>query len=252
MHRRWWWHEVIGPTLGCWTCLAIFIAASFLFARLLGVGSSSVQAIPTATLIPIPTSTPIQEGVEIIAVGARCRDGWRSTATGRGACSHHGGVREWLYATVKKKPTSVPDQPSYPAPQVAPAPVAPAAVFLPTATLTPPLSAAEQAIAVVVSRQPLQLREDIRARAMAQPVGNGSGEWVVTVGCFQPSDAHWRVLGTEVYPDQIASECERALLDRVATPTVTPTADLVATIGAYAESRNATADAQRQRANATM
>jgi outer membrane protein assembly factor BamD (BamD/ComL family) len=30
-------------------------------------------------------------------VGAICNDGTRSYATGRGACSHHGGVREWLY-----------------------------------------------------------------------------------------------------------------------------------------------------------
>jgi hypothetical protein len=30
-------------------------------------------------------------------IGARCRDGWRSHATG-GACSWHGGVAEWLYA----------------------------------------------------------------------------------------------------------------------------------------------------------
>lgn len=29
--------------------------------------------------------------------GAICRDGWRSYATGRGACSHHGGVSYWLY-----------------------------------------------------------------------------------------------------------------------------------------------------------
>ena len=29
--------------------------------------------------------------------GAICRDGWRSSATGRGACSHHGGVGYWLY-----------------------------------------------------------------------------------------------------------------------------------------------------------
>jgi hypothetical protein len=31
-------------------------------------------------------------------IGARCRDGWRSDATGSGACSWHGGVQEWLYA----------------------------------------------------------------------------------------------------------------------------------------------------------
>ena len=29
--------------------------------------------------------------------GAICRDGTRSYSTGRGTCSHHGGVSEWLY-----------------------------------------------------------------------------------------------------------------------------------------------------------
>ena len=29
--------------------------------------------------------------------GAICQDGWQSRATGRGACSHHRGVRYWLY-----------------------------------------------------------------------------------------------------------------------------------------------------------
>jgi len=29
-------------------------------------------------------------------VGAICYDGWRSSATGNGACSHHGGVRDWI------------------------------------------------------------------------------------------------------------------------------------------------------------
>ena len=32
-----------------------------------------------------------------IRVGAICNDGTYSTATGRGACSYHGGVREWIY-----------------------------------------------------------------------------------------------------------------------------------------------------------
>jgi hypothetical protein len=35
-------------------------------------------------------------------IGAECFDGTFSKATGRGACSHHGGVREWIYA---KEPT---------------------------------------------------------------------------------------------------------------------------------------------------
>ena len=29
--------------------------------------------------------------------GAICNDGWKSSATGSGACSHHGGVKYWLY-----------------------------------------------------------------------------------------------------------------------------------------------------------
>jgi len=29
--------------------------------------------------------------------GAICNDGWKSSATGRGACSHHGGVDYWTY-----------------------------------------------------------------------------------------------------------------------------------------------------------
>lgn len=30
-------------------------------------------------------------------VGAVCEDGWHSSATGSGACSHHGGVDHWVY-----------------------------------------------------------------------------------------------------------------------------------------------------------
>ena len=44
---------------------------------------------------PKPAPQPIQQ--QRYRVGAICRDGWQSHATGRGACSHHGGVSEWLY-----------------------------------------------------------------------------------------------------------------------------------------------------------
>jgi hypothetical protein len=37
---------------------------------------------------------PVSSGVR---VGAICNDGTTSTATGSGACSHHGGVKEWIY-----------------------------------------------------------------------------------------------------------------------------------------------------------
>ena len=39
--------------------------------------------------------------------GARCRDGSYSSATGRGACSHHGGVSSWIYA--KRKVVEIKD-----------------------------------------------------------------------------------------------------------------------------------------------
>lgn len=56
-------------------------------------------ALPKPTAKPKPTAqpqaiAPITSGVR---VGAVCRDGTRSSATGRGACSHHGGVARWLY-----------------------------------------------------------------------------------------------------------------------------------------------------------
>jgi len=31
-----------------------------------------------------------------VRTGAKCRDGSNSSATGRGACSHHGGVSYWI------------------------------------------------------------------------------------------------------------------------------------------------------------
>lgn len=34
--------------------------------------------------------------VYYVRTGAMCKDGTRSSATGRGACSHHGGVSYWL------------------------------------------------------------------------------------------------------------------------------------------------------------
>lgn len=36
-------------------------------------------------------------------VGARCKDGMISSAIGRGACSHHGGVAYWIYETYYRK-----------------------------------------------------------------------------------------------------------------------------------------------------
>lgn len=40
-------------------------------------------------------------------IGAICRDGWRSYATGRGACSWHGGVDYWLVTRETKQVSEV-------------------------------------------------------------------------------------------------------------------------------------------------
>ncbi|MCM4150028.1 DUF3761 domain-containing protein [Arenibacter sp. N53] len=45
----------------------------------------------------IETSTKTKTNTTKIRIGAVCNDGTTSRATGRGACSHHGGVSYWLY-----------------------------------------------------------------------------------------------------------------------------------------------------------
>jgi hypothetical protein len=54
-------------------------------------------ALPTPAATPKPIAQPIAPATGGGRVGAICRDGSRSNATGRGACSHHGGVAQWLY-----------------------------------------------------------------------------------------------------------------------------------------------------------
>ena len=55
---------------------------------------------PTKALAPVPTSAPVANPTTPssgIRTGAVCKDGTTSTATGSGACSHHGGVAYWTY-----------------------------------------------------------------------------------------------------------------------------------------------------------
>jgi len=52
----------------------------------------ATDTVTHSSLVQSPTPTPPRR------IGAICRDGWRSSATGSGACSHHGGVDHWLYS----------------------------------------------------------------------------------------------------------------------------------------------------------
>lgn len=67
------------------------------------VDAEALAPPPTPTLKPVavvkPTAAPNPGFVAPstgVRIGAICRDGTRSSATGRGACSHHGGVARWL------------------------------------------------------------------------------------------------------------------------------------------------------------
>ncbi len=77
-------------------------------AEALPVDIQALAEPPTATPKPDPVVKPTAKPAQAIVapaaaepssgvrVGAVCRDGSRSSATGRGACSHHGGVDYWL------------------------------------------------------------------------------------------------------------------------------------------------------------
>ena len=51
---------------------------------------------PEPTSEPTAEPEPEEEESEPVRVGAICRDGSESSATGSGACSHHGGVDHWI------------------------------------------------------------------------------------------------------------------------------------------------------------
>ena len=64
------------------------------------VSPATPTSPPTAVPTPAPTAAPTAgppTPVPGTRKGAVCKDGSTSTATGSGACSHHGGVDHWLY-----------------------------------------------------------------------------------------------------------------------------------------------------------
>jgi len=59
---------------------------------------AEVQPTPAPAIQPTAQpAAPVSNPNSGQRRGAICRDGWQSTATGRGACSHHGGVDHWLH-----------------------------------------------------------------------------------------------------------------------------------------------------------
>lgn len=111
------WYRVRVTSIGddCGTQRATWGAEGWAAASVVGEPSGNVgqyvrsigERVPTAVLVRAPTAAPRpalrpQAPAAPAApsggrVGAVCRDGSRSSATGRGACSHHGGVAQWLY-----------------------------------------------------------------------------------------------------------------------------------------------------------
>lgn len=61
------------------------------------IPTATAKPKPAPTTKPAPTAKPVVPPSSGVRCGATCRDGSHSSATGRGACSHHGGVDHWLY-----------------------------------------------------------------------------------------------------------------------------------------------------------
>jgi hypothetical protein len=87
-----------------WASSVLLGAPSYAFEH---YAAEAQLVLPTAvrsTPTPKPTVTPrpVVRAAPAAPIGGRigaiCKDGTRSSATGRGACSHHGGVARWLYS----------------------------------------------------------------------------------------------------------------------------------------------------------
>lgn len=62
------------------------------------VKKAALQMLFTVTLASLMAFGGIQAQTTRHRIGAMCKDGTTSTATGSGACSHHGGVSCWQYS----------------------------------------------------------------------------------------------------------------------------------------------------------
>lgn len=94
---------------GRWFYVAAGDQKGWIHSILLGLDGTETLDLPEDTQAyiaptPKPTAVPVAQPKPAAPAttsggrtGAICRDGSRSYATGRGACSHHGGVDHWLY-----------------------------------------------------------------------------------------------------------------------------------------------------------
>ena len=59
------------------------------------VTPEAIKPVATSGIETLPRTKPTTAAEQLHRIGAICRDGTESGATGRGACSRHGGVRCW-------------------------------------------------------------------------------------------------------------------------------------------------------------
>lgn len=92
--RDWW--------IAIWGSLALLVVLAISTA----FWSASITSLRTVQLVPVPDLVKSCMAKEVRVGssrrGAVCADGWRSRATGSGACSHHGGVAYWTYETRRR------------------------------------------------------------------------------------------------------------------------------------------------------
>jgi hypothetical protein len=80
------------------------LAVVVLVLALAGCTTGAITTSTTTTTATLPAPAIAMGG----RTGAVCADGWLSSATGQGACSHHGGVDYWTHA-ISEPEATVPD-----------------------------------------------------------------------------------------------------------------------------------------------
>ncbi len=124
--------------------------------------------------------------------GAVCRDGTTSGATGRGACSHHGGVDHWITSEPEATPTFTPAPTVAPLPTATPSPVP--TIAKKTVTILRPTSTAAVTATGAISGTSATVLRDANLRSgpgtsYAIAGAAKAGQVVTIVG--QNSDASW-------------------------------------------------------------